>query len=152
MTGVQTCALPISQNTKNIEHVDPLTSVLKEGNELYIKEPNGQITKINSVVRVEDGIKIPQNILDKFEKIEDVIDIDMFGKNSNQVKVHNLPVENINFVENIDEAMEIHRNIINQINDHIAKEKINEQQHRQDVEKCDSEQDQQNESFTKASS
>lgn len=67
------------QNIKIIERVDPLTSILKEGEELYLKEADGQIKRINEVIRIEDGIKIPQAILDSFQKVE-TIQIESVGQ------------------------------------------------------------------------
>ena len=127
------------ENIKVIERVDPLTSVLKEGNELYIKEANGHIKKINEVIRVDDGIKIPQEILEGFEKMENMIDSNTIGKNFNQVKVQNVPLQKLNFVENVSDPIEMHKNIITQIEEQINKDKVNNYHKSQDVENTESE-------------
>lgn len=135
-----------SQNIKVIETVEPITAILKDGEEIYIKEPNGQLKKINEFIRMEDGIKIPKTIIDRFPKIEN-IKVEQIGNtnfkcpvNSKDVNTNivgcindhmdlqahtlqnivfkngqNVPIQQVNFVEHFDEAIEIHKNIIQQI-------------------------------------
>lgn len=135
-----------TQNIKIIERIDPLTSMLKEGEEIYIKEANGHITKINEVIRMEDGIKIPKAIIDGFHKFDNIrlekttnanlkcpVNAQEIGKNImdcmmnpndpsswkitnfDMQGVKSVPIQKVNFVENSDEAIEFHKNIIQQI-------------------------------------
>lgn len=135
-----------SQNINVIETMEPITSILKDGEEIYIKEPNGQLKKVNEFIRMEDGIKIPKTIIEKFPKIEN-IKLEQVGNtnfkcpvNSKDVNTNivgcihehmdlqaqalqnivfqngqNVPIQQVQFVEHFDEAIEIHKNIIQQI-------------------------------------
>mmetsp|Transcript_13154 Transcript_13154/g.15227 ORF Transcript_13154/g.15227 Transcript_13154/m.15227 type:complete len:136 (+) Transcript_13154:30-437(+) len=60
------------QNIKLADNVDPLISILHEGDEIFIKEANGQIKKINEIIRVEDGNKISQAFLNSLSKMENL--------------------------------------------------------------------------------
>jgi len=141
------------QNIKVIDHMNSLSPMLKEGEELYIKESNGNIKRVNEVIRLQDGTMIPKAILDGIHKIDTIKfggqnqndlsnnhGVDDLSQNiinwinlpqgSSNCKIQNfkhLAVQNIsqgkiNFVENIDEVVSIHKNIINRIeNIHFEK-------------------------------
>ena len=59
------------QNFNLIERVDPLSAMLKQGEELFIKEANGQIKRIKEI-KLEDGFKIPQAVIDQINKLEGI--------------------------------------------------------------------------------
>jgi hypothetical protein len=107
-----------SQSIKLIEQIDSMSALLKEGDELYIKESNGKVRKIDEVISLEDGIKIPKSIFDEFGKVN-TIKLKQHGNNikakvnfkeinkelmnclSNQTdptlcKLNNFTVENLN--------------------------------------------------------
>lgn len=69
-----------SQNIKVIDGADNRAPMLKEGQELFIKESNGQIKKISEVITMEDGIKIPKSILDEMGKVSN-IKVEQVGNN-----------------------------------------------------------------------
>jgi hypothetical protein len=69
-----------SQSIKLIEQIDSMSSLLKEGDELYIKESNGKVRKIDELISLEDGIKIPKAIFDEFGKVN-AIKLKQHGKN-----------------------------------------------------------------------
>jgi hypothetical protein len=56
--------------------------MLKEGEELYIKESNGNIKRVNEVIRLQDGTMIPKAILDGIHKIDT---IKFGGQNQNDL-------------------------------------------------------------------
>jgi hypothetical protein len=61
-----------SQSIKLIEQIDSMSSLLKEGDELYIKESNGKVRKIDELISLEDGIRIPKSIFDEFGKVNTI--------------------------------------------------------------------------------
>jgi hypothetical protein len=73
-----------------------MSSLLKEGDELYIKESNGKVRKIDEVISLEDGIKIPKAIFDEFGKV-----------NAIKLKQHGMNIKgNVNFKEINKELMD----------------------------------------------
>ena len=69
-----------TQNLRLIDQGDSMVSLLKEGEELFIKESNGQFKKINEVIRMEDGITIPKAIFEEIRKVNN-IKIEQIGNN-----------------------------------------------------------------------
>lgn len=59
------------QNFKLIDGIDPLTAILKQGDELLIKDTNGQFKRIKEI-KIEDGFKIPQAIFEQINKLESI--------------------------------------------------------------------------------
>ena len=59
------------QSFNLVERVDPLSSMLKQGEEIFIKEANGQIKRIKEI-KIEDGFKIPQAIIEQINKLESI--------------------------------------------------------------------------------
>lgn len=80
LTAIRPNRVRPAQNIKVIDGIDNRAPMLKEGQELFIKESNGQIKKINEVITMEDGIKIPKSILDEMGKVSN-IKVEQVGNN-----------------------------------------------------------------------
>lgn len=57
------------QNFKLLDRADPFLAILKEGEEMFIKDVNGNIKKVKEI-KMEEGVKIPQAIIDQINMLE----------------------------------------------------------------------------------
>lgn len=57
------------QNFKLLDRADPFSAILKEGEEMFIKDANGNIKKVMEI-KMEEGVKIPQAIIDQINMLE----------------------------------------------------------------------------------
>lgn len=106
------------QNFKLIERVDPLTTILKQGDELFIKDASGQVKRIKEI-KVEDGFKIPQAIFEQINKLESIKLEQMANPNFKcPIDVQEM---NKNLIEHIEQ---FHRQTVSQFQDKSDKENI----------------------------
>jgi len=116
------------QNFKLIERVDPLTTILKQGDELFIKDANGQVKRIKEI-KVEDGFKIPQAIFEQINKLETIKHEQMANPNFKcPIDVQEM---NKNLIEHIEQ---LHKQSQFQTQENFEKESIFNNQPQDEVE------------------
>ena len=125
------------QNFKMLERADPLAAILKEGEELFIKDINGQIKRVKEI-KMEEGVKIPQAIIDQINMLEKMkLDSNPNPDFKCQAEPQEVDMNLINHLENFHRQMQmkIHGKIEEDIK--LKKEVIQEKEQKIVGRSCD---------------